>query len=295
MIDGSSVGSIASRPSELADKIGSLPNVARSKNCRSAACRKLSYSAPTARAGGRFGKSHARVIGMINERMRRETLIDFFDDLSADRAATFLAYDNGFRHWTYTYADVARAARAFGARLAAAGIGKGDAVVFWSENRPEWVVAFWGCLLQGADRRAHRLSRLGRLPAARRGHRPRQNGARRRRNRSRGARRAAPEPPRWRLAEMDWQSSAPRRAPAIGRDDTAEIIFTSGATAEPKGVVITHANVLANIVPVEREVLKYRKYARPFSPIRFLNLLPLSHMFGQSMATFVPADAAAGR
>ena len=68
----------------------------------------------------------------------------------------------------------------------------------------------------------------------------------------------------------------------------AEIIFTSGATAEPKGVVITHRNVLANIVPVEREMPKYRKYVRPFSPIRFLNLLPLSHMFGQAMATFIP-------
>src|SRR5262249_10211696 len=33
---------------------------------------------------------------------------------------------------------------------------------------------------------------------------------------------------------------------------------------------------------------KYRKYARPFSPLRFLNLLPLSHMFGQAMATFIP-------
>ena len=33
---------------------------------------------------------------------------------------------------------------------------------------------------------------------------------------------------------------------------------------------------------------KYRKYGRPFFPIRFLNLLPLSHMFGQAMATFVP-------
>jgi len=39
---------------------------------------------------------------------------------------------------------------------------------------------------------------------------------------------------------------------------------------------------------VEGEVLKYRKYAGPFSPIRFLNLLPLSHMFGQAMATFIP-------
>jgi len=223
---------------------------------------------------------------MINERMRRETLIDFFDDLS-QTPGTFLAYDNGFRHWTHTYADVARAARAFGARLATAGIGKGDAVVFWSENRPEWIVAFWGCLLQGAvavpiDYRASAdfLRRVARIVAAKAvlvgddvdlatlGHNA--------------------EPPRWRLAEIDWQSHAVAPRPTIGRNDTAEIIFTSGATAEPKGVVITHANVLANIVPVEREILKYRKYARPFAPIRFLNLLPLSHMFGQSMATFVP-------
>src|SRR6202011_2404512 len=76
-------------------------------------------------------------------------------------------------------------------------------------------------------------------------------------------------------------------SPAIHNDQVAEIIFTSGATAEPKGVVITHRNILANIVPVEREVRKYRKYGGPFSPIRFLNLLPLSHMFGQAMARFI--------
>ena len=51
---------------------------------------------------------------------------------------------------------------------------------------------------------------------------------------------------------------------------------------------LTHQNILANIVPVEREIVKYRTYGRPFFPLRFLNLLPLSHMFGQAMATFIP-------
>src|SRR5205823_4526625 len=94
----------------------------------------------------------------------------------------------------------------------------------------------------------------------------------------------------WKLHELDWSDTGRAELPAVAitRDDVAEIIFTSGATADPKGVVITHRNVLANIVPVQHEILKYRKWGKPFFPLRFLNLLPLSHMFGQAMATFIP-------
>src|SRR5207237_6726529 len=91
----------------------------------------------------------------------------------------------------------------------------------------------------------------------------------------------------WKLHELEWAAGDPPPV-SIARDDIVEIIFTSGATADPKGVVITHRNILANIVPVEGEILKYRKWGRLFLPIGFLNLLPLSHMFGQAMATFVP-------
>ena len=164
------------------------------------------------------------------------------------------------------------------------GLRKGDKVVFFSENRPEWIVAFWGCLLVGVivvpiDYRSppdflRRVSRIVDAKLVLVGQDVPPIGV-------------LPDTLLWRLNEIDWHDGSPPAVP-VASGDVAEIIFTSGATAEPKGVVITHRNVLANIVPVEREVLKYRKWGRPFFPLRFLNLLPLSHMFGQAMATFIP-------
>jgi len=74
----------------------------------------------------------------------------------------------------------------------------------------------------------------------------------------------------------------------FSRDDTAQIVFTSGTTAEPRGVVLTHGNILASVDPIEREFPKYRLSERLFHPVRFLELLPLSHVFGQFMGMFIP-------
>jgi long-chain acyl-CoA synthetase len=210
----------------------------------------------------------------------RETLLDFFGDFAGD-PHEFLVYDDGYRSWSYTYSQIALAARIFAGRLRAAKIGKGEKVVFWSENRPEWVAALWGCLIEGVI--AVPVDYRSSVELVRRIH-----GVVNARALLVGDEVAQPaDIPAWRLAGLEWTGD-PAAGPAIARDDIAEILFTSGTTAEPKGVIITHRNILANIVPVEGEVRKYRKYARPFAPIRFLNLLPLSHMFGQAMAAFIP-------
>ena len=219
--------------------------------------------------------------------MRRDTLIDFFRDVSVGRD-TFLVFDDGYRRRTHTYEEVARAARGFAARLCGADLRKGDHVLFWAENRPEWVVCYWGCILAGVvavpvDYRSSIdfVTRVRRLVDARvvlLGDDLPPNAAEA----------AFDNAARWPLTDFDWHGDGPWPDVAITRDDITQVIFTSGATAEPKGVVVRHRNVLANVVPVEHEVRKYRRYARPFHPLRFLNLLPLSHMFGQSMASSVP-------
>ena len=71
-------------------------------------------------------------------------------------------------------------------------------------------------------------------------------------------------------------------------EDLAEIVFTSGTTADPKGVLITHRNLAASLRPLQDQIAPYRKYIRLFAPVRVLNLLPLSHLFGQALTILLP-------
>ena len=222
-----------------------------------------------------------------NSLMARDTLVDVFAEFAGKRGA-FLAYDDGYRWRSRTYEDVARAARGFAARLSEAGVVSGDKVIFWCENRPEWIAAYWGCLIAGVivvpvDYRSNPrfVTTVLRLVGAK--------------SVLLGDDVPASAPDldlgtafRWTLARLDWEADGPMPRREIHRDDIIQIIFTSGATAEPKGVLIRHRNILANTVPVEREIAKYSRYLRLVRPLRFLNLLPLSHLFGQSLATGIP-------
>lgn len=198
----------------------------------------------------------------------------------------FMVYDDGSRGFTFWYSDIARIALSFAARLRAKGLGKGAPVIIWSESRPGWIAALWGCLLEGAvvvpvepqssvelfhkieQKVRPRLVLLGdRVPSV------------------------APTSQFevWRLAEIEQGGELGKLEPVpLHADDVAEIVFTSGTTAEPKGVVITHRNLAAQLRPIEDQIAPYRRYVRPFAPLRILNLLPMSHLFGQSLATFVP-------
>ena len=217
-----------------------------------------------------------------------ESIAEFFlKNFQAHRHECAYRQRRGYRTESRTYGQVLDLAFGVSRELETRGIAKGDRIMLWGANSAEWVAAFFGCVLGGvvvvpmddgsAADFAMRVSQKvsAKLLIASRTHL------------QECAESASPALTLEDLAQNVGQSATPPNL-TLGRDDILQIVFTSGTTAEPKGVVITHGNVLANIAPLEREMRAYLKYERLVHPIRFLNLLPLSHVFGQFLGMFLP-------
>jgi long-chain acyl-CoA synthetase len=211
----------------------------------------------------------------------------------------------------FSYGQVLEMASQFCRELEARGIGKGDRVMLWGENCAEWVAAFFGCAMRGAvvvpmddAASAEFALRVSQQVEARLWVCSRRHAAEIEASSapvvileeikvpapSTGSGQALSQ--RTRRGRSFRAGGTPALLAGsqvgVGRDDMLQIVFTSGTTAEPKGVVLTHGNVLANIAPLEREMQRYLKYERWVHPVRFLNLLPLSHVFGQFLGMFLP-------
>jgi long-chain acyl-CoA synthetase len=225
-------------------------------------------------------------VGVKLKDMRRASLAEFIAEFRRHGRQTAVVSSRGYRMDRWSYSDLLDAAARFAQELGRRNISKGERILLWADDSAEWVAAFLGCALSGVvavpiDRSANpefvaRVASQVRPGLALLG-------------RNQPAIQIAP-------ASMilddlrEIVSTLPAELPqaALTRDDTLEIVFTSGTTAEPRGVVISHGNFLSNLEPLETEIHKYDRYERWFHPIRFLNLLPLSHLFGQFMGILVP-------
>ncbi|MBZ5684886.1 MAG: AMP-binding protein [Acidobacteriia bacterium] len=216
-----------------------------------------------------------------------ESIAEFFlEHFRTHARECAYAQRRGYRTEKVTYGQVVEWAFGFAQELERRSVAKGDRVMLWAENSAEWAAVFFGCALRGvvvvpmddgasadfARRVCGQVS--AKLVVASERHRQEVGDLL----------------PMLGLEELPHSpvdpASSGRDMP--GRDDILQIVFTSGTTADPKGVVITHGNVLANISPLEKEIRAYLKYERFVHPVRFLNLLPLSHVFGQFLGMFLP-------
>ncbi|HEY0006325.1 MAG TPA: AMP-binding protein [Pyrinomonadaceae bacterium] len=220
--------------------------------------------------------------------MARKTVLGYLDDYTARGSQTAVAHRRGLRLVRWSYGRIAAAAHNLARELEERGVKKGDRALLCGENCAEWVAAFWGCLLRGvivvpldAQSEPAFVARVQEQVEAK------------------VLLYASVNPcsfklniPAINLLEPEALAARHPRAAAsrteIDEDDTVEIIFTSGTTAEPKGVRLSHRNLLANLGPLEEEIQKYLRWERLVHPVRFLSLLPLSHVFGQFMGIFLP-------
>jgi len=245
-------------------------------------------AAEIAPLAGELGAAYDKRDSSAAGRPMRTNLLSFLDDCESHGSQTALALRRGLRVERWSYSSLRVAAFGVAGELAARGISKGERVLFWAGNSPGWVAAFFGCLLRGAivvpldyESSPDFAARVQQQVEAKlilfSG------------DRLRDLKLYVPRLALDELSHILERRSTESFVPEeILEDDIAEIIFTSGTTAEPKGVCLTHRNILANINPLETEIQKYLSYERLVHPIRFLNLVPLSHVFGQFMGIFVP-------
>jgi long-chain acyl-CoA synthetase len=179
----------------------------------------------------------------------------------------------GFRTRAWSYRDLNDIVPRVARYLKDTGLGKGDRVVIWGVNRPEYGIAFLAALRVGAilvpldvnsmpdfaQKIAQRTRSSAAIVSAQTLARAKVLGL--------------PLHEMERLPDLARECAPLEKADLTG-DDLAEVVFTSGTTGEPKGAMLTHRNVLSNAVAATQIF--------PIGPKqRLLSFLPLSHMFEQ--------------
>ena len=201
-----------------------------------------------------------------------QTLQDCLPEIARLGRREAIRWTNGFRTVVSSYADLYGTIGAVTRYFQEQGIQRGDRVLIWAENRLEWSAVFWACVASGivAVPVDFRFSKdlVERIEA---------ESSPKLIIDQRALDRIADLPP-----VQTFQITP------VSAADIVEIVYTSGTTGEPKGVTHRHRHICANLRPFRAEIDKYKKWAWLFQPVRVLDLLPLSHMFGQALGLYIP-------
>ena len=226
-----------------------------------------------------------------------ETLLDLLDNSAtrfASRNALGLRRDDGTTfHWTY--AELLHRSRIAAWRLRALGLGQGDRILTWSPSTPALPAAYFGAMRAGliyvpldARMAPDTITRIAAKSGAR--------------HMILGSGRDAADPREVGLETFpttivedlcadpdtsfpaDWEAQLDAWPRPIA-NDTFELVFTSGTTGNPKGVMLSHGNVLAGVG-------SFHKIIAPMEH-RIVSLLPLSHLLEQAVCLFYALDMGA--
>ncbi|MDR2662400.1 MAG: AMP-binding protein [Treponema sp.] len=193
-----------------------------------------------------------------------------------------------------SYTAFAAECRRIARGLIAGGLKKGDRVVLWAENRPDWMVVWMGAVIAGCvivpvdylvsdaecrniiditgakaffySRRKEEFARTINIPAVLRFCIDEQNG--------------------YAKLGLAAECTLPP-VESIAEKDPASIVFTSGTTGFAKGVTLCHRGIIAN---VSAAILSIQPTERDL----FINVLPLHHTYPTACSFLAPLIAGAG-
>ena len=217
--------------------------------------------------------------------------------MSAERGSLVNILDHaaqgvgGLRQWSqipekrsrYSYGEVKGASERLGLLLQERNVKPGDRIVIWGTESPQWAMSFFGALRIGAiavpfdrDGDTNFFDRVAKATT------PQVviAGPGQRERLPKGF--DVPILEMEKVHEMHGQQSTGLQNADISAGDIAEIVYTSGSTGNPKGVILTHGNITSNVEELGKII--------SLSNARLLSILPASHMFEQNNGLIAPID-----
>ncbi len=194
-----------------------------------------------------------------------------------DRQAVY--FKSPFRTFTFTYRQIHRRSLEVANYLRERDIQKGDRILVWSYNGQEYAAILLGCAVAGVvvvpvdfSSKADIVRVISEKVDAKLLFHSRRRPYR------------ATELPHIHVEDLDRELSdvtIRKTEFDVCDDDVFEIVYTSGTTSDPKGVVITHKNIVSNIMHLQQMWSWRPEY-------RLLSVLPMSHLFEQVAGFFYP-------
>ena len=216
--------------------------------------------------------------------MKFNTIQDIIETFPKHKEKLALKYRSQFRKFNWSYNSLYKDIRKFSVFLDKQGIKKGDKVLLWGFNSPQWVIVHLGTLYHGsisvpADSMAtpqavNKIIKISKPDII-----------------IKTKLRPCLETKKkvFFIEEIDYvieNYKISKSKPKIDSTDIAEIVYTSGTTGNPKGVVLTHKNISTNINQINNRIVCFKSD-------KILSLLPLSHMLEQTGGLFTPLSKGA--
>ena len=211
-----------------------------------------------------------------------KTIADIVESFR-DNPKIALVNKTGYRTFKVTYAQLFEKVAKTASLLDRLGIKKGDRITIWGYNCPEWAVMFLAAASKGIiavpiDFMAlpEHVKKINEIVSAK--------------AIAHSEFKLALDTKAHKIVLESLDKLTESLPPAdiagqnIDENDTLEIVFTSGTTGKPKGVILTHKNIISNIDAI-------KKCVKIDTAQTFLSLLPLSHLLEQTPGFLGPLSS----